>query len=201
MSTGMAGFAPTVVTMLLGGGILAVATVLSLRARVPTVGFGWAAVAGFAGSLLGLAAALERPESGGLRAGVVQALAVACAAVVGFMCSGAASQERSDSSPLAIAGRGVAWLTLLGLPPTVGFQGKVALYRSLLMVGWDALTACAALASVMILIPASRALASPPPGPLRAGRAAVVVVLIAALLVLGLYPHWTFSIADLVTKL
>jgi len=189
--------APVLVAVIVGGGLLVVATVLALRTRAAASNFGWMVIAAFSCCILGLATALQAGESDGLRASAVQLLAVVLAAAVGILLTPRHEGETAPSQLLAPAARGIAWMALLGLPPTAGFLAKVMLYRSLLSVGWGSLTWLAMVATAIGVLPALWALSSPPPLPLKGPRAFLVFMLAAAILVLGCYPQSALFLADL----
>ena len=189
-----------VVAMVVGGGLLVVATALSLRARSAASSFGWMVIAAFACCMLGLAAALRAPESDGFRAGVVQLVAAALAAAVGALLIPRKEGEEAPKQTLAVMARGVAWLTLLGLPPSVGFHAKVMLYRALLAAEWGWVAALAMAAAAAAMFPAARALGSPPPLPLKGARALAAAALVVAMIALGCYPQISLSLADLAEK-
>ena len=113
----------------------------------------------------------------------------------------APAAEEAPRQGLAWTARAVAWLTLLGIPPTVGFHAKVMLYRSLLNVGWGAMAALAIAVAAVSVWPAIWAIGSPPPLPLRGGRAALAAVLIASIVILGIYPQPAISLAGMVQNL
>ena len=94
--------------------------------------FAWIVIAGIAYSLLALAAAVRAPETDGLRASILQLLAVLLAGGLGYVAMSGASDENGGRSPLASAAVFAAWLSLVGLPPAVGFHGKILVYRALL---------------------------------------------------------------------
>jgi NADH:ubiquinone oxidoreductase subunit 2 (subunit N) len=155
-------------------------------------------VAGFGYAVLALAAALRLGESDGLRASVVQLLGVTLAALLGGV--GSSGREPDGSASLGTAARGLAWLTLLGLPPTLGFHGKVMVYHSLLSAGWGGVTALAMAASGAGLLPALRAIRGPRIA-LRGPRALLAVALMGAIILLGLYPRPGLALAGLVERL
>ncbi len=186
-----------VVAAVAGGGLLVAATALSLRARSAASRFGWMVIAAFACCVLGLAAALRAPESDGLRAGVVQLVAAVLAAAAGALLVPHKEGEEAPRQTLAVMARGVAWMTLLGLPPTVGFHAKVMGYRALLAADWGWAAALAVAASAAAMLPAAWSLGSAPPLPLRGARALMVVALVAAMIALGCYPQISLSLADL----
>ncbi len=181
--------------LLLGVVLLALATYRAVRGREEEGGgFGWAVVGGLAYSLLGMAAALRISNSLGLAAALAQLLSVALAVGLGVACAPAHADSESGGSKLVPAGRMVAWLTLIGLPPTLGFHAKLLLYRALAMADFPWAVALALGASWVLLLPALRELrsggaASPP----RA-RVALIVALIALIVLLGLAPYlWLWA--------
>ena len=195
MSAGIS--APAIVAVIVGGVLLVVATVMALRPRAVDGGLGWMVIATSAYCILGLAAALRLPASDGLRAAAMQLLALALVVVLAVQYGPRKGSEEAPSQGLASAARAVSWMTLLGLPPTVGFHAKVMLYRALLNAGWGGLAALAIAAAAVGILPALWALSSPPPLPLKGARAIIAVALIVAILVLGLYPQLALSLADL----
>lgn len=184
-----------------GAALLIAATALAARPRGAAAGdedavsgaaarsFAWAVIASMAYSLLALAAAVQAPETDGLRASVFQLLAVLLAAGLGGLAMSGAPAEDRERNPLASAAVFVAWLSIVGLPPAVGFHGKILVYRGLLAAGWEWLAAMAVGASAAVLIPAFWALGSHRAAPLRGVRAVLTVALLAAVVVLGLYPE------------
>jgi NADH-quinone oxidoreductase subunit N len=189
--------------------LLIAATALALRPRAAAHSFAWIVVAAFAYPLLALASALRAPESGGLRAAGLQLLAVLLAAVLGALLPARAGEQnpacrpagRSLPCPLSAAARAFAWFTLVGLPPTVGFHGKVAVYRALLGAGWGGLAALAMAGSAAALLPALWAIRSPHPSSLSRPRALLALGLIAIIVVLGLYPEAGLAVARLADTL
>ncbi len=151
--------------------------------------FAWIVIAGIAYSLLALAAAVRAPETDGLRASILQLLAVLLAAGLGGLAMSGAPDENGGRSPLASAAVFAAWLSLVGLPPAVGFHGKILVYRALLAAGWEWLAVIAVAGSAAALIPAFWALTSHRSGPLRGLRAVLAVALLIAVVLLGLYPQ------------
>ena len=151
--------------------------------------FAWIVIAGIAYSLLALAAAVRAPETDGLRASILQLLAVLLAAALGGLGLSASHPEKGGGSPLASAAVFAAWLSLVGLPPTVGFHGKILIYRALLAAGWEWLAVIAVAGTAAALIPAFWALSSYRSGPLRGLRAVLAVALLIAVVLLGLYPQ------------
>jgi len=152
--------APIATLVLASMALLVVATVLAVRARAASQSFGWIVVAGAAYAVLGMAAALHVRESDGVRASVLQLLAVVLASAVAMLCSTTSEGEKGSGGRLATAGRVLAWLTLVGLPPTLGFHSKVMVYRSLLMADWGWVAVVAILASAAALLPAVALLTS-----------------------------------------
>ena len=193
--------APIATLVLASTALLVVATVLAVRARAASQSFSWIVVAGAAYAVLGMAAALHVRESDGVRASVLQLLAVVLASTVAMLCSATPEGEKGSGSRLATAGRVLAWLTLVGLPPTVGFHGKVMVYRSLLMAGWGWVAVVAILASAAALLPAVRGMGSPEGVEMRGLRAAAALAGIAAIVLLGVYPQLGFAIAKVVASL
>jgi len=189
--------APVVIAILFSGGLLVLATALACRPRRAAASFGWMVVAGLAYAMLALAAALHLRDSGGLRASLVQLLAVALAALLGLLCGPRKAAESVAEGGLGAAARGVAWLTLVGLPPTLGFHAKVVIYRVLLTTGWAGLAALAIVASAAGMAPALWAFRAPRPA-MSGPRAIIAVALIAAIIVLGVYPQPALTLADLV---
>lgn len=170
---------------------MVVATALAARPHRAARSFGWITIAGVAYGMLGMAAALHSGESEGLRAAVVQLVAVLLAAALGSIS--ASRPGDSSSSPasggLPMAARGLAWLTLVGLPPTIGFHGKLLIYRALMAAGWNLLAVLAMAGSAAALLPALWAIRSTRPAAARGLRAVVMVVLILCVLALGVYPR------------
>ena len=190
---------PTVLA--LGGtAFLIWATARALRPRSPGESFAWIVLAGIAYSVLGLAVAVRSPASDGLRASAVQLLAVLLAAVLGGLGS---SREEAEGTGGGLGRSAVilAWLSLIGLPPTVGFHSKVLIYRALLGAQWGWLAAVAMAASAVALAPAFLALSSYRPSRLRGLRALVVVVLLLVIVMLGLYPQGGLAAVTPLTSL
>ena len=145
MSSVVIGFALAIAAVL-----VVAATYAALRPRAAS--FGWALVGGLAFALLAMAAAARVESGSGLRAAVLQLVTVALAGGAGLL--GASRGEGGTIPPLGRASRMVAWLALVGLPPTIGFHAKVSLYESLLGAGWWWAAALAMIASWALLIPA-----------------------------------------------
>ena len=192
--------AAVIIALLLGGGLLVVATALALRPRSADSSFAWMVIAGCATAILSLAAALHLRESDGFRASVVQLCAVGLAAVLGALCLGRPQEGTPPAGLLGVAGRGCAWLTLVGLAPTAGFSAKVMVYHALLGAGWGGVTALAMAAGAAGLAPALWAVRAPPPPALGGVRAALAVVLIGLLLALGLFPQPLLDFGGLLGK-
>jgi len=178
---------------LLGGIALVAATALGARPRRPGESFAWIVIAGLGYGMLGIAAAVKAPASGGLRAAVVQLAAVVLAAALGSLSASrsAESTPSPGSGALSAAGQWLAWLTLVGLPPTIGFHGKLLIYRALLAAAWNPLAALALAGSAAALLIALWAIRSRPAErvPLRGIKAVVTVALILLVLGLGVYPR------------
>jgi NADH:ubiquinone oxidoreductase subunit 2 (subunit N) len=193
--------APAIAAVIVGGVLLLVATVMALRPKAVTSSVGWLIIATFAYCIFGLAAAMQLRESDGLRAAAMQFLALALAVVLLLQYQSGPASEEAPRQGLASTARAVVWLTLLGIPPTVGFHAKVMLYRSLLSVGWGGMAALAMAAAAAGVLPALSAIGSRPPLPLRGARAVFAVVVIALIVILGIYPQPAISLAGLVQNL
>ncbi len=163
--------------------------------------FTWIVIAGMAYSLLGLAAAAHAPETDGLRASILQLLAVLLAAGLGGLGLSARKAENGKPSPLTSAAVFAAWLSLVGLPPAIGFHGKLLVYRSLLAAGWEWLAMVAIAGSAGALVPAFWALTSHRPGPVRGARTCLIVALLIVLVVLGVYPQAGLTVAAVLAEL
>ncbi len=88
----------------------------------------------------------------------------------------------------------LAWLTLIGLPPTLGFHAKLVLYRALAIANFPWALAFALGASWVLLFPALRELRTLRAGPAPRGRVALIVTLIALVVLLGLVPYlWLWA--------
>jgi NADH:ubiquinone oxidoreductase subunit 2 (subunit N) len=192
---------PVAALALASTALLAVATLLAVRARAASQSFSWIVVAGAAYAVLGMAAALHVRESDGVRASVLQLLAVVLASAVAMLCSTTSEGEKITGGKLATAGRVLAWFTLVGLPPTVGFHSKVMVYRALLMAGWGWLAVVAMVTSAAALLPAFRGMVSSGGVEMRGLRAAGAVAVMAAIVLLGVYPQLGFAIARVVESL
>ena len=177
--------------LVLGALLLLAAGVLGVRAKGRATGFGWAVVAGLAGAILAMAAALRMDTSGGLRAALAQLAVVALAALLGGLTAPVAAADTTAPTGrgLATVGRGVAWLALLGLPPTAGFHAKVMLCHSLLAAHMGGGVVLALLAGLVLLRPALGEAHTAQAPLLSPTRALCVVLLIILLVLLGAYPH------------
>ena len=192
---------PLAMALIVSGSLfLIAATALAALRRDPGSSFSWLFVAGISYSLLGLAAAAYSTESDGARAAVTQLLAVLLAAAIGVLCPARGAGEAGRLEALPVAAYATAWLTLVGIAPTIGFHGKILIYRSLLAAGWEGVAALAVAGSAAALLPALRALSSISVGPIRGLRAVLVAVLLAAIVALGLYPQAGLAIAAWVTQ-
>ncbi len=185
----------------LGGAALLIwATMRALRPRSPGESFAWIVLAGIAYSVMGLAVAMRFSESDGFRASTMQLLAVLLAGTLGGLAS---SREEAEGTGGGLSRSAIilAWLSLIGFPPTVGFHSKILIYRALLGVQWGWLAVVAMAASAIALAPAFLALSSYRPSRLRGLRAFVVFMLLLAIVVLGLYPQWGLTIVTPLTSL
>lgn len=194
----------SLVTVFFGAALLVVSTGLAVRTRTAVAGLGWVAVAGSAQAILALAAALRTPEGEALRAAAFQLLAVAAATALAALCSsktGKTESEAGEPDGLATTGLVVAWLALLGLPPTIGFHSKIAICRALLAEDWTGWVALVLAASAACVWPALSALRSRRLPSLGRLRALCVLALIALTLLLGLYPEWGLLLAEHVARL
>lgn len=192
--------AAVILALLLGSGLLVLATALAVHRRGTAGSLAWMVVAGLSSCLLLLAAALQFREGDALRVAVVQLLMVTLAALLGALCGRAPETPPAPAVGLPTAGRGLSWLTLLGLPPTLGFHAKLMLYHTLLATGWGGLVVLTMAASAAGLAPAVWALRSPPPAPVRGLSAVLAAALMALVLVLGLYPQPVLGLAGLLEK-
>jgi hypothetical protein len=177
----------TILALLLGGLLLVAALALALHPGARASRFGWAVVAGLALSVLGMAAAL-RPGGAAFPAALMQLAAIVLACALGA-ASGATPGAPGSSSALGRWGRGMAWLTLIGLPPTYGFHARVALLSAYLGTGWGWLLALGLVATGLLIVAAVREARAPLAGSPRGARALAVVVLIVLIAFLGLYPY------------
>ncbi len=163
--------------------------------------FTWIVIAGFAYSLLGLAAAVREPGSAGLTAALLQLLAVLLAAALGAASLGAAGEENPPRARVASAGFLVAWLSLVGLPPAMGFHAKLLIYRALLSAGWGWAVAAAMAGSVAALVAAFFAASLYQPSALRGLRVFWVLLLLAVVVALGIYPEAGIAVVTPIARL
>ncbi|MBN1460855.1 MAG: hypothetical protein JXA57_15085 [Armatimonadetes bacterium] len=162
-------------------------------------GFAWIVIAGFAYAVLALAAASIQPRGDGLRAAVLQMGAVLLAAALGVVSLGGEKSAQKSGSHVSSLGVVVAWLSLVGLPPTLAFHGKLLVYRSLLQAGWGWLTVIALVGTAAALVPAFRALTVPARREVTKSRAMLISLLVLAVVILGVYPQAALSLAALLT--
>ncbi len=187
----------TIPYLLALAGVLLAAYSTWRAARRPTTsaGFGLMALAGSCVVLLPLGAAMAVPSGDGLRAAALQAIVVAVAALLGGL---SLRPDPSAGPGRALAGVGLflAWLALLGLPPTAGFHAHVLIYRSLLQAGWPGTLAIALAVSAAGLVPAFGALALGCSASLKGGRAFLAIMLMCTLLAGGIYPGFGLRVAS-----
>jgi NADH-quinone oxidoreductase subunit N len=173
----------------LGALLMLAGTFKAARAGKGFDALAYMVLAGLGYVLLGLAAGLRAPGSLGLRAALVQLIAMIGAAVLGLLCSkDGGKEEDAGSRGLGTAGLFLCWFSLIGLPPTVGFHGKLLVYRSLLQAEWGGLFWLALLGTAAALLPAFQAFVIARPRALKGGRAVFVMLLITLILMLGMYP-------------
>ncbi len=185
-----------------GAVLLVVATALGVRARRSSRSFAWIAIATLAYPLLAGAAALHLRATNLLSAAALQVLAIVLAAALGVTIPARPGEGESPPlSPLSAAGRALAWLTLVGLPPTVGFHGRILVYRVLLAAGWEELVVLAMAGGAAAVFPAIWAIRSPHPAALGGLRAVAAMVLMASIVVLGLYPGAGLAIVEAIGSL
>jgi NADH:ubiquinone oxidoreductase subunit 2 (subunit N) len=187
-----------IIAGLLGAAFAAYGTVRAARPQTAALGFAWMTLTGGSYALLALAAAVSAPQSDGLRAAALQGGAVLLAAALGGLSLGAGGEAPGPGRPLARVALFVAWLSLLGLPPTAGFHARILVCRSLLQAGWSGTLVFALAVGAAGLVPAFSALSLGSPGSLRGGRAVLAVLLLAALLMVGVYPGLGLSVGDFV---
>jgi NADH-quinone oxidoreductase subunit N len=157
-------------------------------------------VAGVFYAILALAAVVRSPDSDGLRTAVVQLGGTFLAAALGVVSLGGSSSDDRSGSRLASLGIFVAWLSLLGLPPTLGFHGKLLVYQSLLQADWGWLAVAAMAGTAGALVPAFRVLAAPARRDVTKSRAILIALLVAAVALLGVYPQTALSVTALLTS-
>ena len=184
---------------ILGGGLVAAATALAVRPGRIAHGFAWIAIAGLGHVILGLAVAVHSAGGGGLTAAMLQFLSVIAAVVLSVLAGPPSEESPPRPGLLSAAGSGLAWLTLVGLPPSLGFHGKLLVYRALMRVGWDGLALLAMTSSAVALIAALWAIRSARPAPVRGLRAVVLAGAIACVIALGLYPEAALPLARLLS--
>ena len=194
--------APVFVLALLAAALLAACTGLALRPRALERSFVWIALAGTAYPMLALAAGLHSGLLEGLSSVGLQLLAVLLAA--GLLASVSSKPEQAPASSggaLPAAGRAIGWLALVGLPPTIGFHGKVIVYRMLLAAGWEWLLMLALAGSAAALLPGLWSIRLPQPGCVRGVRRLVAAALIVVVVVLGIYPEPGLALCRLLGSL
>jgi NADH-quinone oxidoreductase subunit N len=174
----------------LGAALLVVSLFHALRPRrSPSARFAWLSLTGGAYALLGLAAWLQAPGSDGLRAALLQLLATLLAAALGgllFAGAGDSRAKQNGQAPVAVA---VACMSLVGLPPTAGFHGKILIYGCLLAAGWPWLTALAVAGGAVALMPALWVLGDCRTRQVGWTSAIAIIVLVALTFLVGLYPQ------------
>jgi hypothetical protein len=182
--------------------LLALAGGLAARPRARSQSLGWGVIAGLAYAALALVAALQDPDSEGLRAGLLQLVTVVLAAVIALLChpSHAGQGDEPPANAIARVGRLAAWLALIGLAPTIGFHARLLVYRALLGVDWTGLTALAVAANALLLLPAAWSIRGADIAPVRGARAAAVLVLSTLMVVGGLYPLLADSATELLER-
>lgn len=182
--------------------LLALAGGLAARPGARAQSLGWGVIAGLAYAALALVAALQDPDSEGLRAGLLQLVTVVLAAVIALLCHPSEVGEGDEPPANAIArvGRIAAWLALIGLAPTIGFHARLLVYRALLEVDWTGLTALAMAANALLLLPAAWSIRGANLAPVRGARAAAVLVLSTLIVVGGLYPLLAGSATELLER-
>jgi NADH-quinone oxidoreductase subunit N len=172
----------------LGIGLLAVSLLHAvLPRRGPGARFAWLCLAGGAYALLGLAAWLRAPGGDGLRAALLQLLTTLLAAALGGLLF--AGGPRGRQSRLARVAVAVACLSLVGLPPTAGFHGKILIYGCLLAAGWPWLTALAVAGGAVALMPALWVLGDCRTRQAGWFSAVAIIALVALTCLVGLYPQ------------
>ena len=171
-------------------GLLVIASGLAARPGARSQSLGWGVIAGLAYSALALVAALQDPDTGGLRAGLLQLATVVLAAAIASLCrsSNVGESDKTPVDAVARVGRIAAWLALVGLAPTLGFHARLLVYRALIGVNWMGLTALAIAANGLLLLPAVGSIRGANIAPVRGARAVAVLVLSALIVVGGLYP-------------
>jgi NADH:ubiquinone oxidoreductase subunit 2 (subunit N) len=200
MSTSGAVSIPALTLAILGGGIVVLATALAMRPRRIAQALTWVAIAGLAHVVLGLAVAVQGAGGEGLVAAVLQFVSVIAAVVLVGLAGSPSEASPPRPGMLSAAGRGLAWLTLVGLPPSFGFHGKLLIYRALMRVGWDGLALLAMASSAVSLIAALWAIRGTRPAPVRGPRAVALAAAIACVVALGVYPEAALAPARLLSE-
>ena len=151
---------------------------------------------------LALVAALQDPDTGGLRAGLLQLATVVLAAAIASLCrsSNVGESDKTSANAVARVGRIAAWLALVGLAPTLGFHARLLVYRALIDVNWMGLTVLAIMANGLLLLPAARSIRGANVAPVRGARAVAVLVLSTLIVVGGLYPGAATWAIDLLER-
>lgn len=180
--------AAVLAAVLFAGTLSIVSVVLAMRRRTPAYGFWWIAVAGLSYSVLAMAAALHLRTTEGMRAALMQLLSVTLAGALWALCSAADGTGERFPGGLSAVGRILAWLTLIGLPPTVGFHSKLMIYRSLLTAGWPWVMALVMAGSAAALAPAMHGIQIVGAGGARRLRSLGIALLIALVIFMGVYP-------------
>jgi len=183
-------------------GLLALAAGLAARPGARAQSLGWGVIAGLAYSALALVAALQDPDTEGLRAGLLQLVTVVLAAAIASLCrsSDVGESDERPANAVARVGRIVAWLALVGVAPTLGFHARLLVYRALLDLNWVGLTALAVAANGLLLLPAVWGIRAANIAPVRGARAVAVLVLSALIVVGGLYPGLATSAIGLLER-
>lgn len=187
------------IALVLGGGLMAVATIMAAWRRQHASGLAWALLAALAGALVAMGASLHRPQGGGLRAAGVQIVAVALAALAGLLPS-PMREGQPERPALARTLQVAAWLALLGVPPTVGFHARVLVSRAFILAGWTWAAVLVAAANALWLIPALSAWRTPGVS-VRRHHTTLALALLAAIMLLGLYPQPAIQAADALARL
>ena len=192
--------AVALVAALLGAALLVYSTIRAVRPAAAHQGFGWMVIAGSGYLVLALASAVRTPQGDGMRAAALQGVTIVLAAALGGLALGQRQEGPGSGRQLAAVALSVAWLSLLGLPPALGFHARVLVCRSLVQAGWHGAFALALAVGAAGLTPAFAALSLGCPGSLRGGRAVLAVLLLLVTIVLGLYPGFAMSGAGFVLE-
>jgi len=172
------------------------AAILSIRARTNAETLVWMVVGGIAYALFGLAAGMQTADSNGLRSCLVQLIAVFISAALAALVIPKQKPENLPQSSLSALLARLAWLSLIGLPPGVGFHGKLLVYRSLLEVGWMWALVLSMVGSAIALIPFFQMTGSGRCIPIRGLRAMFATGLAVLTMALGAYPALAIDFAD-----